>query len=65
MITEPNYVWVSPDKATVLSRYQCQKHKLLVYGLGGCDETEDEIMRNLGFLRVYDSGNLRLEWYKG
>lgn len=62
MITEPNYVWVSSDKKEVLSRYQTQKHKLLEQGLGDLGNTESEIMKELKFLRVYDSGNLRLEW---
>lgn len=62
MITEPNYVWVSSDKKEVLSRYKCQKHKLIEQGLGGLGSTESEIMKELRFLRIYDSGNLRLEW---
>lgn len=61
-ITEPNYVWVSQDLKTVLSRYETQKHKLLAKGLGNIEQTEDEIMYRLRFLKIYDCGNLRLEW---
>jgi hypothetical protein len=63
-ITEPNYVWVSADKNTVLSRYQTQKQRLIDEGLGTEDQTEDNIMSMLNFLKVYDSGNIRLEWIK-
>ena len=61
-ITEPNYVWVSADKTKILTRYQTQKHKLIEAGLGTEDETEDEIMMSLNYLKIYDSGNLRLEY---
>lgn len=61
-ITEPNYVWVSADKKNILSRYQTQKHKLINNELGTNDETEDDIMTSLNFLKVYDSGNIKLEY---
>ena len=63
-ITEPNYVWVDKDKNSVLTRYQTQKHLLVKHGLGSKEQTEDEIMLELGFYKIYDSGNLRLAWYK-
>lgn len=59
-ITSPNYKWVSTEN--VLNRYQTQKHKLLEKGLGTPDQTEDEIMEDLGFLKIYDAGNLKLLW---
>ena len=58
-VTEPGYVWVSNDMKTVLSRYQTQKHKLLKKNLGEYGDTEDEIMYNLGYMRVYNSGNAK------
>ena len=61
-ITEPNYKWIKPYNNLVLSRYQTQKHKLVKAGIGTEDETEDEIMTRLGFYKIHDSGNLRLEW---
>lgn len=58
--TPPNYIWFKGLK--VLSRYQCQKHKLTEYfDLGN---TEDEIMHNRGFLKLYDCGNLSWIWHK-
>lgn len=63
-ITTPNYVWINTTDNTVLTRYQTQKHKLLEMKLGTKDQTEDEIMSNLGFLKLYDCGNLKLEWRK-
>ena len=66
-ITEPSYVWVKTNfksKSDILSRYQTQKQKLLDRGLGEYGDTEDEIMENLGYIKIYDSGNIRLTWNK-
>ena len=63
-ITEPNYVWVSFDNKTVLPRYQTQKKKLVADGLGLETQTEDEIMYDLDYLKMYNSGNLKLEYRK-
>lgn len=59
-ITEPNYVW--SDGNNIIPRYNTQKHKLLEQGIGTPDQTENEIMHNKGLFRVYDSGNIKLEW---
>ena len=61
-VTEPNYVWTKNKFNETLSRYQTQKHKLIEQGLGTENQTEDEIMKSLGYLKVYDCGNLKLEW---
>lgn len=64
-ITEPNYVWAdynSREDTLTLSRYQTQKQRLLEQGLGIYGDTEDEIMTNRGFIKIYDSGNLRFIW---
>ena len=61
-LTSPNYVWISSDRNSVFTRYQTQKHKLIAQGLGTEDQTEDEIMSNLGFIKVYDCGNIKFEW---
>ena len=63
-ITEPNYVWISQETDVVLPRYKTQKHKLIAQGLGTEDQTENEIMINNNFIKVYDCGNLKLEWIK-
>lgn len=55
-IADPNYVWVKPD-GSVLTRYQTMKTKLVQYGFGNKDMTEDEIMRSLKCYKLYDSGN--------
>lgn len=59
-ISTPGYVWVKGSE--VLKRYQTQKHKLIESGYGDMGDTEDEIMINRGYVKVYNSGNLRLEW---
>lgn len=61
--TLPNYVWVDAHLNT-LTRYQTQKHKLLEQGFGSSEQTENEIMQNRGFFKIYDCGNLKLEWHK-
>lgn len=61
-ITEPNYVWASSDSESILKRYQTQKYKLLEAGIGDVNMTEDEIMRSLRYFKIYNSGNIRLEW---
>ena len=61
-ITEPNYVWLNTDNNSILPRYKTQKHLLVKYGLGDTDRTEVEIMETLGYIRIYDCGNMKLEW---
>lgn len=51
-LTEPGYVWVKNKE--VLSRSQCQKHKLNEYE----GNTEKEKMIGRGFMKIYDAGNL-------
>lgn len=60
-ITQPNYVWT--DNKEVISRYKTQKHLLEKQGLVHYeDDTEDTIMKRLGYYKIYDSGNIKLEW---
>lgn len=61
-LTAPNYIWVSPERDLVLTRYQTQKQKLLDMGYEEFGNTETEIMENLDFIKVSDCGNLRFEW---
>ena len=62
-ITEPNYFWVN-SKYEVYSRYQTQKHKLIADGFGELGDTEEEIMVNRGYNRVYTSGNKKFIYRK-
>ena len=52
-IARPNYVWVSG--LDILSRYQCQKHKLIKQGYEGI--SENDIMTKRGYSKIYDCGN--------
>lgn len=63
-LTEPGYVWVSGKDGTYLSRYQTMKSKLIEKGFGSADQTEDEIMNGKGYLKVYNSGNMKFVWTK-
>ena len=58
-ITNPDYIWC--DGENILSRYQCQKHKLNKMGFEG---SEREIMENLGFFRIFGCGNKVWIWKK-
>lgn len=60
--TEPGYVWVKYSGNIVMSRYQTQKYKLIEKGLGTKEQTEDEIMTDAGFLKIYNCGNYKFEW---
>lgn len=64
-IAEPNYKWVDMSSQKILTRYQTQKRTLIERGLGTEDQTEEEIMHNLGYLRVYDCGNYKFIWESG
>lgn len=53
-MSRPNYVYVDHEK--VLTRYQCQKHKLVEQGFDP-NLSEAEIMKQRGFNKIYDCGN--------
>ena len=59
---KPDYVWVKSKTGDVITRYQTQKHKIVEQGICNKNETEDEIMKSSGYTKIYDSGNLKLEW---
>lgn len=54
--TEPGYYWVNSNYHR-LSRNSCQKWKLLKAGFKG--DTEDQIMKERGYHKIYNSGNLK------
>ena len=58
----PNYKWVKLETNEILPRYKTMKHKLLAAGLGDSKQTETQIMENLGYKKIYDSGNLKFIW---
>lgn len=61
-ITQLNYVWVDTNTNKVLSRYQTQKNRLVELNLGTEEQTGDAIMEALGYLKIYNSGNIKLTW---
>lgn len=61
-VTEPNYVWCNYYTGEILSRYQTTKQRLIDSGLGNVNQTEDEIMKGHDYLKIYNSGNLKLLW---
>ena len=63
-LTTPNYMWVNLSTHKALPRYKTMKHKLIKQGLGNKEQTENEIMSDLGYVKVYSSGNLKMHWEK-
>lgn len=63
-VTDPDYKWVSVDSAEALTRYKCQKHRLIQKGWGTVEQTEDQIMVAHGYYKVFGSGNIMLDWIK-
>lgn len=62
-ITDPGYVWVkADDPSCVLTRYRTQKSKLISMGYGSYGNTENEIMTNIGYIKVYNCGNAKYVW---
>lgn len=57
---EPNYFYFRPKELKLYSRQTFQRHKLEKYFGKTYDSklTEGEILKNEGFLRLYDCGNL-------
>lgn len=64
IFSEPGYVWIlaNTQSKVVLTRYQTQKHRLVKMGLGNENQTETEIMEYNNYFKVYNCGNIRLEW---
>lgn len=60
-VTEPGYVWCN-NHYKVLSRYETQRHKLYELGYTDKSMSEDDIMHKLGYMKIYNSGNLKLIW---
>ena len=62
-LTNPDYVWVLKYGSEII-RVPNLKQILLKFGLGTPDMTEDEIMEALKYNKIYDSGNLRFEYWR-
>ena len=54
-ISKPNYIYVN-DTGNTLSRYQCMKQNLIEQGYNA-ELTEQEIMTQRGYYKIYDCGN--------
>lgn len=59
--TKPSYWWYKSD-CDFYRRYSTQKHILIKkYGTSVVNKTEDEIMEEDGYLKVYDCGHAKYE----
>lgn len=61
-VTEPNYVWMNLNNSDIRSRYQCMKQKLIKNGWGTEDQTENDIMHNHGYTKIWGCGNAEYVW---
>lgn len=56
--TKPGYFYYDRKTETKLSRWQCQKHKLIEkYGFNS-DMTEKQMTAALGYFKIFDCGNM-------
>lgn len=62
-ITTPNYVWYGLRHRDILTRYETQKHKLKELGFIQDNETEEECMERMMYVKIYDSGNLKMVYH--
>lgn len=62
-ITPPNY-WYMNDYKNRLHRFNFAKHKLIKMGMNK-NLSEWENMKNSGYDRIWDCGNLKYEWNAG
>ncbi len=61
-ITKPSYVYVKGDQ--ILTRIQCQKHKLkkMLGDRYNPNYTESQNMTLAGYYKIFDSGNLKVKY---
>jgi hypothetical protein len=59
--TKPNYFWVNKNTERRYTRHTYTKQKLIDLGYDE-GKSETEIMKELGFLKVFDCGNRKFEW---
>lgn len=64
LVTEPDYIWVKISNGNIMDRSQTKYKKLVEKHLDEFGDTEDEIMEAIGYVKVYDCGNLILAWVK-
>lgn len=60
-VTQPNYVWLSPDGEQVIPNDGNILMKLNEAGFGQPGDYETEL-KSFGFYRIYDCGNLKFIW---
>lgn len=58
-LSNPGYIWLNRSDNRVLTRYRTMKHILINEGYGHLGSTEDEIMKARGYIKIYNSGNLK------
>lgn len=62
--TNPNYFYIKCGEIKRYHRYNFRKHKLIEMGYDE-SKTENEIMNELNYHKIYDCGNMKFEYKKG
>lgn len=62
--TDPNYFYYNIRTSKILSRQQCQKHKLKnkIGDLFDPSLTAEQNMNNIGYIKIYDAGHVKYIW---
>ena len=60
-ITKPGYIWVNSKDSSYFNRYEV-KTRLKEMKINTLNKTDDDIMYDMEYYKVYNSGNLKLEW---
>lgn len=61
--TKPGYFWVDKNDDRRLSRTKFTKNNLVKMGYDA-SKSEDEIMKGIGYLKIYDAGHRIFRWTK-
>ena len=63
-VIEPNYTWIKRTRGEVEMHLSSEMDidALKQFGLSKYGNTEDEIMYSIGFMKIYDSGKLRITY---
>jgi hypothetical protein len=61
--TEPNYTYFNKDKGIRLNRFNFRKDILVKNGYNS-NKTAHDIMKDRGYYKIYDSGNLKFKYFK-
>lgn len=63
-LTAINYMYADHTRTIILNRLQCTKQKLIENKWGTEEQTEEEIMAQHNYVKIYSCGNKRYIWQR-